>query len=142
MRISTTTRYSLMALLDIIHYGKGEPVSVAKIAQRQHIPVNFLEQLFLLLRKSGLVKSIMGARGGFIIKGNIKTITVADVIKAVEGHVAPIYRTKTRSKLKPPKDKKVLNTTENLWKDLGALIIKFFKGYSLDKLARLIKTTR
>ena len=139
MRISTTTRYSVMAMIDIAVNSKGEPVSVSTISERQGIPVDYLEQLFLKLRKAGLVKSIKGFNGGFLLKRPAKDISVADVIKAAEGHVAPIYKTKTRGKTKPAKDKTITKRAERLWIDFGQQVEKYFSGYSLEKLAKEAK---
>jgi Rrf2 family iron-sulfur cluster assembly transcriptional regulator len=58
MRLSTKGRYAVMAMVDLAQHSNGEPVSLAEIAERQEISLSYLEQLFAMLRKGGLVKSV------------------------------------------------------------------------------------
>jgi Rrf2 family transcriptional regulator, iron-sulfur cluster assembly transcription factor len=60
MTLSTKGRYAVMAMVDLAQHSGGEPVSLAEIAERQEISLSYLEQLFAMLRKSGLVKSVRG----------------------------------------------------------------------------------
>lgn len=71
------------------HYGEG-PVSLKQVADRQGISEHYLEQLISGLRKTGLVKSIRGAQGGYILAREPATITVGDVIRVLEGPIAPV----------------------------------------------------
>ena len=69
-----------------IHYGT-QPISIKSISERQHISEYYLEQLFSTLRKSGLIKSIRGARGGYVLNRTPKEITVAEVMYVLEGPI-------------------------------------------------------
>lgn len=71
-----------------INYGKG-PVSLNIIAERQNISVNYLEQLIAPLRKNGFVKSVRGAQGGYFLASEPKDISVGDILKTLEGQLAP-----------------------------------------------------
>ena len=71
-----------------LHYGKG-PIPLKIIAKRQRIPENYLEQLIAILRKAGLVKSVRGAQGGYLMSQAPDQITVGDVLLVLEGPLAP-----------------------------------------------------
>ena len=89
MRLTARSEYGLLALIDIAcRRGEG-PVSARGIAERQHIPGKFLEQLFVALRKAGLVTAVRGAHGGFELSRDPEGITVLDVVEALEGPLQP-----------------------------------------------------
>lgn len=89
MKLSTRGRYGLKAMFDLaLHSGDG-PVSLTSIAERQAISVNYLEQLISPLRKAGLVKSIRGAQGGYMLAKSPDEITVGIILTTLEGPLAP-----------------------------------------------------
>jgi Rrf2 family iron-sulfur cluster assembly transcriptional regulator len=83
MMLTTKGRYAVMAMVDIAHCGGSHPVNLEKISERQDIAVNYLEQIFVKLRKNGLVLSIKGPGGGYKLNDLAERITIADIIKAV-----------------------------------------------------------
>ena len=85
MKLSTKGRYGLRALIDLAQYSGNEPVSITSIAGRQEISERYLEQLMALLKKEGLVKSIRGASGGYVLAKDLSEISVGDVLRALEG---------------------------------------------------------
>lgn len=87
MKISTKSRYGLRALVDLAVHSMGEPVALMHIAKRQDLSINYLEQVFSLLKKANIIKSIKGPQGGYILGLKPNEITVADVIKAIEGEI-------------------------------------------------------
>ncbi len=90
MRFSTKTRYGLRAMIDLaIHY-KGKPVLVREIAARQKISDKYLEHIMLSLKKSGLVESISGARGGYMLTKNLARIKALDIVEVLEGSLSPV----------------------------------------------------
>lgn len=87
MRLSTKGKYGLKAMYDLaLNYG-DEPISLKSIAQRQGISEYYLEQLIAILKKAGLVRSIRGAYGGYILARDPSEITVGDVLRALEGPI-------------------------------------------------------
>lgn len=88
MKISTKGRYGLMAMLDLAVYSLGDQVTLKSIAQRQNISENYLEQVFSILRKSGIVKSIKGAQGGYVLGRSVSKITVGDILRVLEGKLS------------------------------------------------------
>ncbi|MBQ7155031.1 MAG: Rrf2 family transcriptional regulator [Synergistaceae bacterium] len=84
MKLSSTARYGLRAMSDLCtHSHNSVPVPVSDIALRQNIPVNYLEQLFGKLRRGGLLESIRGAQGGYILARGADEITIADILQAL-----------------------------------------------------------
>ena len=90
MKISTKGRYGLRALIDLAQYSEIEPVSINSIATRQGISERYLEQLMTLMKKAGLIKSIRGASGGYVLAKEIEEISVGDVLRALEGNLQPV----------------------------------------------------
>ncbi len=91
MRLSTRGHYGLKAMFDLAqHYGSG-PISLKTVAERQNLSDHYLEQLMAMLKKSGLVKSMRGAQGGYVLAREPSEIKVGDVIRALEGPIAPVY---------------------------------------------------
>ncbi len=90
MRISTKGRYGLRAVLDLAMNSATEAVSLSSIAERQHISVSYLEQLVSKLRKAGIVNSIRGAQGGYVLAKPANEISVGDILRALEGDLHPV----------------------------------------------------
>ncbi|WP_034429884.1 RrF2 family transcriptional regulator [Caldisalinibacter kiritimatiensis] len=89
MRLSTKGRYGLKAMFELaLHYGEG-PIPLNNIAESQNISEHYLEQLIATLRRKGLVKSVRGAQGGYMLARAPEEITVGEVIRPLEGSIAP-----------------------------------------------------
>jgi len=90
VKLSTRGRYGLRAMLDIaINQGDG-PITLHSISERQEISVGYLEQLMVPLKKEGLIRSVRGAQGGYLLARGPDKITVGDIIRALEGPIAPV----------------------------------------------------
>jgi Rrf2 family protein len=85
MQITTRSRYATRALLEIALAPGESPTGVRAIAERQEIPAKYLASLFKQLRSAGLVRSVRGARGGYVLAQSPADITVWDVVSAMEG---------------------------------------------------------
>ena len=90
MKLSTKGRYGLRAMIDLARYSEEEPVSIGRVAARQDISERYLEQLVALLKKAGLVKSIRGATGGYVLAKKEEEISVGDILRALEGSLEPV----------------------------------------------------
>lgn len=90
MKLSTKGRYGLRAMIDLADYSEQEAVSISNISERQSISVSYLEQLMAKLKKAGLVKSIRGAQGGYVLARDAKDISVGDILRALEGDLYPV----------------------------------------------------
>ena len=90
MKLSTKGRYGLRAAVDLALFAKDEPISINTIAAREGLSESYLEQLFAKLKKAGIVKSIRGMNGGYQLARTPDTISVGDVLRALEGDMAVV----------------------------------------------------
>ena len=88
MKISTKGRYGLRAVLDIAMHDDAS--SVSSIAARQFISENYLEKLISMLKKAGIVNSLRGAQGGYVLARPAEEISVGEVLRALEGDLNPV----------------------------------------------------
>jgi len=84
MRLSTKARYAVTAMVDVALEEVSGPVSLATIADRQELPLAYLEQLFGKLRKAGLVKSSRGSAGGYVLAHKPGDVRILDIMTAVD----------------------------------------------------------
>ncbi|MDA8213217.1 MAG: Rrf2 family transcriptional regulator [Clostridia bacterium] len=90
MKLSTKGHYGVKAMFDLAqHYGEG-PIPLKSVAERQDLSEHYLEQLIAGLRKAGLVKSVRGAQGGYTLAKEPADIRVGDIIRVLEGPIAPV----------------------------------------------------
>ncbi len=85
MRLTAKSEYGLLAMIYLASSSKEGPVSAREISEQQAIPAKFLEQLFVGLRKAGLVNAVRGARGGFVLARTPDQINVLEIVEALEG---------------------------------------------------------
>ncbi len=129
MRLTTKGRYAVTAMLDLaLHHDRG-PVALADIAGRQGISLSYLEQLFALLRKKGLVASIRGPGGGYQLGRPAREIAIADVIQAVDERVDA---TRCAGGQNCQDEERCL--THDLWQDLSKRIYQFLSEIDLAEM--------
>lgn len=129
MKLTTKGRYAVTAMLDLaINKGDG-PISLAEIAQRQGISLSYLEQLFARLRRQGLVSSVRGPGGGYVLGRYASEIDIAEVILAVDEKVDA---TGCGQKAGCVGGQRCL--THDLWQDLSDQIRDYLRGISLADL--------
>ena len=87
MRLTSKGRYAVTAMLDVALNSEAGPVPLADISERQGISLSYLEQLFSRLRKNGLVSSVRGPGGGYLLGKDASSIAVGEVISAVDESV-------------------------------------------------------
>lgn len=90
MKLSTKGRYGVKAMLDLAMHNDEGYIALNSIAERQEISENYLEQLFAVLKKAGIVKSIRGSHGGYVLGQSPDKITVGSILRALEGSLAPV----------------------------------------------------
>ncbi len=130
MKLSTKGRYAVMAMVDLAANSEGKPVSLAEIAERQEISLSYLEQLFGKLRRGGLVKSVRGPGGGYLLSRSTDDTRVSDIVVAVD---EPLRATRCKA------DSSVgcrgdngRCLTHDLWEELGNQIHMFLSSVSLE----------
>src|SRR5438309_8477294 len=90
MMFSTKAEYGVRVMVELAKHAGEEPVPLAEIAATDGLPLAYLEHLVARLRKAGLVSSKRGARGGYLLARPAAEITMAEVVEALEGAIAPI----------------------------------------------------
>lgn len=130
MRLSTKGRYAVMALVDLAARGKDGPIALADIATRQEISLSYLEQLFSKLRRGGIVRSVRGPGGGYMLAIPADQLRISDITMAVD---EPIRA--TRCSPGSPKgcmNNKVRCVTHDLWEELGNQIYMFLNSVTVE----------
>ncbi|MDX1610138.1 MAG: Rrf2 family transcriptional regulator [Halofilum sp. (in: g-proteobacteria)] len=129
MKLTTRGRYAVTAMLDLsLHEDEG-PVALSDIAARQDISLSYLEQLFSKLRRRGLVASTRGPGGGYRLNGPAESISVAQVIDAVD---EPVEYTRCGGRRNCQNQERCL--THDLWDELGRHVRSFLDDITLAAL--------
>ncbi|MGQ0809812.1 MAG: RrF2 family transcriptional regulator [Nitrospiraceae bacterium] len=90
MRVSLRSSYAIMAAIDLaIHRNGTAPIQARAIARRQAIPARFLEQVLNAMKKAGLVTSLRGAQGGYLLNKHASEVSLADILEALDGSLSP-----------------------------------------------------
>ena len=90
MKLSTRSRYGLRAMVELaLQYDQNEPVPLLQIAEKQLISEGYLEQMMTSLRRSGLVRSVRGAHGGYLLSRAPSGITAGEIVRCLEGDLGP-----------------------------------------------------
>ena len=132
MKLSSKGRYAVMALADLAKFNPNQPVSLRDISLRQGISLDYLEQLFLKLKKNNIVNSVRGINGGYILSKEASHIKILDIFYAVEEKVKTIGCEKHSKKGCNGKSAKCI--THDLWDELEDYINNFFQKKSLGDL--------
>lgn len=112
MELSCKSEYALLALLELsAQYASGEPMQIRQIASQQNIPDRYLEQLLATLRRSGLVRSQRGARGGYLLARDPWKITLYDIVSCIEG-----FETQVATDKKPETAESLV--ISDVWKEV------------------------
>ncbi|MEW6132271.1 MAG: Fe-S cluster assembly transcriptional regulator IscR [Pseudomonadota bacterium] len=129
MRLTTKGRFAVTAMLDLaLRHGKG-PVTLAGISERQDISLSYLEQLFGKLRRHHLVDSVRGPGGGYTLAKPMETVSVADIIRAVD---EPVDATQCGGKENCHEDHRCM--THELWTNLNQKIYEYLDSVTLAEL--------
>ena len=138
MKLTTKGRYAVMAMADLALFrGKG-PTNLTDISLRQNISLAYLEQIFIKLKKSHLVKSIRGAKGGYVLELPPEEIRISNIISAVNEEVKTLNCKKDSKKGCNNKFTKCI--THNLWDQLDQHINSFFEKVKLQDLVKKNQT--
>ncbi len=132
MRLNTKSRYAVMALADMARFENDKPISLRDISLRQSISLQYLEQIFLKLKKHNLVKSIRGTNGGYILSKNANSIKLSEIFSALNEKVKTIGCEKHSKKGCNGRSSKCI--THDLWDELDLHINAFFENKKLEDL--------
>lgn len=130
MKISTKGRYGLRALTDLAAHLEGEPVSLTSVAKRQNLSLNYLEQVFGTLRKAGIVKSIKGPQGGYLLTKAASEITVQEILEALEGKFSIVDADQEQSEM----DAVERAIQDLVWSQIDERVNSFLSECTLSQL--------
>lgn len=128
MELNTKGRYAVMALADLAKHGGDDALALSTIADRQRISLPYLEQLFLKLRKAGLVDSSRGRLGGYRLARAAGDIDIASILEAVD---EPVEMTRCGGHAASPCLGTERCLTHDLWQVLGDRIRGYLSGVTL-----------
>ena len=90
MRLSRRSEYGLRALTDLVRNGSVGPIPLVTLAKRNNLPPKFLEQIMATLKHGGIVRTTLGAHGGYALAADPTTVSVGRVIRLLDGALAPL----------------------------------------------------
>ena len=131
MKLNTKGRYAVMAMADIAKCGQGKAIPMAQIAERQHISLAYLEQLFSKLRRANLVTSMRGPGGGYVLSRPADQMFIGEIMQAV-GEPVKMTRCNQESGERTGCIGGEDCITHNLWNALGDHIYSFLSSVSLQ----------
>ena len=131
MKLSTKGRYAVMAMVDLASFSSetGKPIALSDIAARQAISLSYLEQLLAKLRRNGLVKSIRGPGGGYLLSRSSEDIRISDIVKAADEHLSATRCVSGSAEGCNADKSRCL--THDLWDELTKQIIMYLSSVSL-----------
>ena len=134
MKLSTKGRYAIIALVDLATARGDDLTSLAEISARQDISLPYLEQLFVRLRRAGLVASVRGPGGGYRLARPPETIRIAEILEAVDETVSAMHVGAGASG--GVSGSRAQTLSNRLWESLSAHVYVFLHNHSLADVAR------
>ncbi len=134
MRLTTKGRYGVRAVINLATAVKGKPVSISKIAAEEAISPEFLEQIFFKLKKSGLVRSLRGPKGGFLLDKDPGLVSIKDILDAVGEPVFPVPCANKKGEQHCIRYEHC--STAKTWQNFAVLIEDFLSGVTIKELIK------
>ncbi len=130
MKLTTKGRYAVTAMLDLALYQHKGPVPLQEIANRRHISLAYLEQLFASLRRHGLVKSVRGNKGGYLLNHEPAAITLVHIMEAIGERIDGVQCCGTNHN----GQHESFCLTQSLWQDFNDMVRSFMRNNNLAQL--------
>ena len=131
MILTTKGRYAVMAVVELASENGNKPISLLAISQKQQISLSYLEQIFARLKKAGIVASVKGPGGGYVLGKEKSQITIADIIKAIG---ESIKMTRCSIEKSGCVSSGVKCKTHQIWHGLENEIFNYLNSISLHKI--------
>ncbi len=136
MKISTKGRYGVTAMYDLAMHSTDLPIPLKSIAERQGISENYLEKLMGQLRSAGLVISVRGTQGGYLLARAPHLITVGDIVRVTEGPIAPVDCLLSTEQNNTYCDKAGICVTRDIWERVAHSISEVLDSITLAELCQ------
>lgn len=132
MKLSSKGEYAVRAVIDLSYYSKNNlvPISLKDISKREAISIHFLEQIFFTLKKAGLVRSLRGPNGGYLLNKKPSEIFIGDIISSVE----PIEIVSCIGKNRDNKkcERKSVCLAFDMWNSISSKIVEFLNSITIE----------
>ena len=129
MIISSKGKYGLVALMDICLYSRSEAVTLKSVSKRQDISERYLEKIFSILKKGGIINSKKGAQGGYFLARKPKDITVGEILNILEGYLKIVSPSEEKNDIECFMQKKI-------WNNINRQIETYFNSITLEELVK------
>ncbi|HBL11254.1 MAG TPA: transcriptional regulator [Cyanobacteria bacterium UBA11162] len=137
LKLSSKTQYALLALIELAEkYASDEPVQIQYLATQQDIPDRYLEQLLATLKRDKLVRSYRGPRGGYLLAREPRTITLLEIVKAMEGDSSQISEGENGS------HQNAGTVVQDVWQEACQAANSVLESYTLYDLVEKWNTKR
>lgn len=134
MKVSLRATYGILAAVDLARHPGSTPVQAKSIARRQAIPARFLEQVLYGMKKAGLVSSLRGAQGGYILSKKPAEVSVAEILEALDGPLAPLNGEAGRTQVRRLSKPELL--LGKMWEQVHQAERHVLEAISVEELAR------
>ena len=134
MKLTTKGRYAMIALTDLAHSGPNTLVNLTELSKRQNLSTHYLEQLFVKLRRAGLVKSVRGPGGGYKLAKSPESIRITEVLEAVDETVNALDMGAGASGA--VSGSQAQSMTNRLWESLSAHVYVFLHQIRLSEVVQ------
>lgn len=133
MKFSTRARYGLRAMVELaVNYSPNEPIPLNLVAEKQGLSEGYLEQLMTFLRRGGLVRSVRGAQGGYLLSRTPAEISAGEIVRCLEGPLSP---TGCTSEDEPEScERSETCVTRGLWEKVRVSIASVLDNITLQDL--------
>jgi Rrf2 family protein len=138
MKLTTKSRYGVRAIFDIAYHAGGLAAQIKDISGRQRVSPRYLEQIFMKLKKAGILGSKRGPKGGYFLLKEPKNITIYDILESTEGPIELVFcvgeAPDGESCGAPLCEMKDQCVASPLWKEMGDEIADIFRGVTIQDL--------
>jgi len=134
MKRTKDSRYGTRAVFDIAYHSTGRPVQIKDIAERQKIPIKYLEQIFYKLKEADFIKSERGPGGGYLLIKDLNEITVGDIIRAVKEHTGLVACVCDSVEVGKPCEQEDQCVTKAIWQKATRQITQYFNSVTMADL--------
>jgi len=131
MRLTTKGRYGVRAVLNLATQNGSRPISISQISKEEQLSPEFLEQIFFKLKKAGVIRSVRGPKGGFVLNWKPSEVTIKAILDAVGESIQPTPCTNGTGSPCPREEECVLAP---VWNEFHELIAKHLDGISLQDI--------
>jgi len=132
MRMTTKGRYGVRAVVNLAREAADHPVPISRIAEEEHLSAEFLEQIFFKLKKAGLIRSIRGPKGGFLLNGKAAEISLKTILDAVGETLYPVPCTNGRAEKRCSRQSSC--SMSPVWQNFSRLIQDYLARISLEDI--------